>query len=359
MVKHHQMQNPPVLHFVVHLHSFMSDAQVIASLEARIPHWQGPQAVIPGPPAIEGVPGSGWWGEGAPDYERTAGPISTRIKTTIAAIDAHGTDVLNIPAVTQIPFLSFSTPLSYPSVRINANAGRYRSLRDLDMDMSRVFEKARRYYPMQSAQYGKVILLQRLYNALTAPYPLRLPPSGIPPPSATCYASLPAGPGNAKSQHEAATGNNTSGYGVTTFRVGTKDRLFTSEARHKGVAYKLGDFVHLVNPDDASRPIIGQIFKTFVPTKGFRTHHVTVCWYYRPEQTIHTADRAFYEHEVFKTSHFCDHPVEDIIERIGVQFYVKWIRGRSKAPEWYPGWPLCEWVLDISVDYRCLSFTLQ
>lgn len=318
----------------------MSDAQVISSLEAHLPQWPGPQPVIAGPSAIEGVPGSGWWGEGAPDYQKSAGPIHARMKAVIGAIDAHGTDVLNLPPVTTIPYLSFASPLSYPSVRINANAGRYKSLRDLDLDMSRLFEKARRFHPLQSTQYGKVIVLQRLYNALTAPYPLRLPPTGVPDPSPTCYASLPAGPGNAKSQHETST-NPAAGFGVTTFRVGTKDRIFTTEARHKGMAYKVGDFVHLVNPDDAAKPIIGQIFKTFVPTKGFRTHHVTVCWYYRPEQTVHTEDRTFYEHEVFKTSHFCDHPVEDLIERIGVQFYVKWIRGRSKAPEWYPGWPMC------------------
>jgi chromatin structure-remodeling complex subunit RSC1/2 len=42
--------------------------------------------------------------------------------------------------------------------------------------------------------------------------------------------------------------------------------------------------VHLINPDDAAKPIIGQVFKSFVPTKGYKTHHLTVCWYFRPEQ---------------------------------------------------------------------------
>jgi chromatin structure-remodeling complex subunit RSC1/2 len=74
------------------------------------------------------------------------------------------------------------------------------------------------------------------------------------------------------------------GYGVTTSRIPTKDRHFTEEARHKGVAYRAGDYVHLINPDDAARPIVAQIFKTFVPTKGYSTHHVTVCWYFRPEE---------------------------------------------------------------------------
>lgn len=59
-------------------------------------------------------------------------------------------------------------------------------------------------------------------------------------------------------------------------------------------------------------------------------------------QMVHPARRTFFDREVFKTSHFCDHPVEDIIERISCQFYVKYVRGRPQAPEYYPGWPICE-----------------
>ena len=113
--------------------------------------------------------------------------------------------------------------------------------------MTRLFEKARRFYSEGSENYGKVLVLQRLYNALTAPYPLTLPPSGIPDPSPTLFASLPAGPGNARSMHEttqelrAGAAEEEVGFGITTFRVGTKDRAFTDEARHKGMAYKLGE----------------------------------------------------------------------------------------------------------------------
>jgi chromatin structure-remodeling complex subunit RSC1/2 len=184
---------------------------------------------------------------------------------------------------------------------------RYNSLVAFDRDMSSLFERARRYHPEGSLEYGYVIVLQRLYNALTAPYPMPLPPSGVPAPSPTKFASLPAGPGTARPVHEitqdlkAGVAEGDVGIGITTFRVGNKDRIFTDEARHKGMAYKtgefccepfkltLGDYIHLINPDDAARPIVGQIFRTFVPTKGFKTHHVTVCWYFRPEQ-VSTSD---------------------------------------------------------------------
>jgi chromatin structure-remodeling complex subunit RSC1/2 len=84
---------------------------------------------------------------------------------------------------------------------------------------------------------------------------------------------------------------------------------------------------------------------------------MSVCWYYRAEQTIHPVHRVFWDHEVFKTSkrrlvdslvhwsnvligHFADHSLDDLIERIAVQFTARHIRGRPRPPYWHPGWPL-------------------
>lgn len=52
--------------------------------------------------------------------------------------------------------------------------------------------------------------------------------------------------------------------GVTMFRVSSKDRTFVEDLHHKGWTLRLGDWVHLSNPDDASRPIIGQVFRCFI-----------------------------------------------------------------------------------------------
>ncbi|KIR97188.1 chromatin structure-remodeling complex subunit RSC1/2 [Cryptococcus deuterogattii 2001/935-1] len=334
-----------------------ADQAIIAARDATLPKWEGPKEVLPGNPAPGGIPGSGWFGEGAADYERNIGgpeQWSHKIREVLRAVEGYRdysgqrlAEVLDIlPEVVDIPYLSFNHPLSFARINAIADASRYPSLRDFDMDMVRLFEKARRWFHDGSEEYGRVLVLQRLYNALTSIYPLQLPPSGIPEPSSIAFASIPAGPGNARSMHEATqelragAAEEHVGYGITTFRVGTKDRVFTEEARHKGMAYRLGDYVHVMNPDDPTRPIIGQIFKTFVPTKGKQTHHASICWYYRPEQTVHTPDQMFYEHEVFKTGQFCDHPIEDIIERISVQFYVKYIRGRPREGEFYPGWPV-------------------
>src|SRR5882757_4844700 len=37
---------------------------------------------------------------------------------------------------------------------------------------------------------------------------------------------------------------------------------------------------------------------------------------------------------------FVDHALEDVIEKIACQFTARHIRGRPRAPFWYPGWPL-------------------
>lgn len=38
--------------------------------------------------------------------------------------------------------------------------------------------------------------------------------------------------------------------------------------------------------------------------------------------------------------HFADHPLEDIVEKIAVQFTARHVRGRPRPPCWHPGWPL-------------------
>ena len=130
--------------------------------------------------------------------------------------------------------------------------------------------------------------------------------------------------------------------GVTTFRISSKDRHFVDEVNYKGWSIRLADWVHLANPDDPNRPIVAQVFKCWIsdePSKAGRPG-ITACWYYRPEQTYHPANREFWEWEVFKTGHFADHPLEDIIEKIAVQFTARHLRGRPRQPFWSPGWPL-------------------
>jgi chromatin structure-remodeling complex subunit RSC1/2 len=82
----------------------------------------------------------------------------------------------------------------------------------------------------------------------------------------------------------------------------------------KSEVYKIGDWVHLWNPDEPGKPIVGQIWKIFT-APGSDQRFVRACWYYRPEDTVHPAGRAFFVDEVFKTGHMIDHEAEDVLER--------------------------------------------
>ncbi|KAF8168499.1 hypothetical protein B0H34DRAFT_779785 [Crassisporium funariophilum] len=231
--------------------------------------------------------------------------------------------------------LSSTTPISLKQIETRTRHKFYKSAKDFDIDMARIFEKARRWHDPGSEAYGRTLLLQRLYQAITSPNP----PPGPPYASSTNFASLRAGPGTVKPVH----GSEGEGVpNVTTHRVLTRDRTFVDEVNYKGWNVKLADWVHLSNPDDPSRPIIGQVFRCWLSEEkeNLGRPGITVSWYYRPEQTFHPANRQFWEGEVFKTSHFADHPVEDIIEKIACQFTARHIRGRPRPPFWHVGFPL-------------------
>lgn len=69
-----------------------TDKQVIDALDARLPQWPGPQAThLPGP-NLEGIKGSGWWGEGSPEYERSAGgpsAVPQRMRVVMNALSGY------------------------------------------------------------------------------------------------------------------------------------------------------------------------------------------------------------------------------------------------------------------------------
>lgn len=148
--------------------------------------------------------------------------------------------------------------------------GEYENPQQFDREMHELFLKGRRFYEAGSDTYGNVLLLQvssttaRLYVSLTVPKRFyqaltsSTPPGGPPYKTTTNWASLPAGPGTAKPLN-AAEGETSRA--VTTFRVSTKDRKFVEEVEYRGWKIRVADWLHLCNPDDPTKPIIGQVFK--------------------------------------------------------------------------------------------------
>ncbi|KAK6357308.1 hypothetical protein TWF718_001624 [Orbilia javanica] len=107
----------------------------------------------------------------------------------------------------------------------------------------------------------------------------------------------------------------------------SSDRDPVASIEHKGDTFSIGDWIELVNPLDDKKPIVAQIFRTFKKRSDGKLG-INVCWYYRPENTVHRVNKRFYENEVAKTGQYRDHDVEDIVGRCFVMFYTKASRGR-------------------------------
>ncbi|KAF2858902.1 chromatin remodeling complex [Piedraia hortae CBS 480.64] len=98
---------------------------------------------------------------------------------------------------------------------------------------------------------------------------------------------------------------------------------------HNGELYKVGDWVHIQNANDLTKPIPAQVYRTFKAPGGQNV--VNVCWYYRPEQTVHRFDKHFFPKEVVKTGRYRDHNIEEIEGKCFVMFYTRFFKGRPRG----------------------------
>jgi chromatin structure-remodeling complex subunit RSC1/2 len=97
---------------------------------------------------------------------------------------------------------------------------------------------------------------------------------------------------------------------------------------HNGELWKVGDWVHIQNANDLTKPIVAQIYRTWQDAEGGKW--VNACWYYRPEQTVHRFDRHFLENEVVKTGQYRDHPIDEVVDRCFVMFVTRYNKGRPR-----------------------------
>ncbi|KAJ5469461.1 hypothetical protein N7539_009079 [Penicillium diatomitis] len=97
---------------------------------------------------------------------------------------------------------------------------------------------------------------------------------------------------------------------------------------HRNELWKVGDWVHIQNPNDVSKPIVAQIYRTWQDSDDQKW--INACWYYRPEQTVHHFEKHFYPNEVVKTGQYRDHRVEEIVDRCFVMFFTRYSRGRPR-----------------------------
>jgi chromatin structure-remodeling complex subunit RSC1/2 len=97
---------------------------------------------------------------------------------------------------------------------------------------------------------------------------------------------------------------------------------------HNGELWKVGDWIHIQNANDLTKPIVAQIYRTWQDAEGGKW--VNACWYYRPEQTVHRWDRHFLENEVVKTGQYRDHRIEEVVDRCFVMFFTRYNKGRPR-----------------------------
>ena len=98
---------------------------------------------------------------------------------------------------------------------------------------------------------------------------------------------------------------------------------------HNGEMWKVGDWVHIQNPNDVTKPTVAQLYRTWQDSDG--ETWVNACWYYRPEQTVHHFEKHFFPQEVVKTGHYRDHRIDEIVDRCFVMFVTRYGRGRPRG----------------------------
>ncbi|KUJ14719.1 Bromodomain-containing protein [Mollisia scopiformis] len=106
-------------------------------------------------------------------------------------------------------------------------------------------------------------------------------------------------------------------------------RLPLPEILYKGEIWKVGDWIHLTNHNDMTKPIVAQIYRTWQDPEGQKW--INACWYYRPEQTVHRYEKHFFENEVVKTGQYRDHKIEEVVDRCFVMFFTRYNKGRPRG----------------------------
>ncbi|KAJ3758758.1 RSC complex protein [Lentinula raphanica] len=348
----------------------IDDDLIVTHLENSLPRW----------PGFSDDETEGWLAQGNTErylelihaVKGHKDVIGNRVATVLEAIP----DIIDGPTS-----LGKENPISIKVIETRIKSKHYATPAAFDKDMMRLFEKARRWWEPSPAQldpskYAKVLILQRLYQNLTSPYPperLKLGSSSYS--SETNFAALRVGPGRVSRSDLQNSSQKEPVFASGSKRIHTisENQIFLEQVRYKGWTIRVGDWVHLANGSDVysatsagggggvGRPIVAQVWKIWkkkidatksspngvvangdhngISEKEYR-YGVTVCWYYRPEETFHSPQRFFWENEVFKSSHFTCHPITDVLEPIFVQDTRSHIRGRPRGGAWYPGWPL-------------------
>ncbi|KAK3113736.1 hypothetical protein LTR53_008674 [Teratosphaeriaceae sp. CCFEE 6253] len=226
-------------------------------------------------------------------------PAEARIQAIIKGIrkpkNARGQlmikDFDRLPDKQTMPeyYLEIKSPMAYDVLKRKVKRKKYRSVEDFMADVNLMFNNAKTYNTDDSPLYKHAVALQieagRLYDA-----------------------------------ERAKPDNN--------FADEDGKIPLPTGILHNGSLYTVGDWIHLQNPNDLTKPIPAQIYRTYKAADG--RSMVNVCWYYRPEQTVHRFDKHFYPSEIVKTGRYRDHAIEEVEGKCFVMFFTRYFKGRPR-----------------------------
>ncbi|KAM5366384.1 hypothetical protein ACJZ2D_010575 [Fusarium nematophilum] len=186
-------------------------------------------------------------------------------------------------------YQTITNPIALDNIKKKAKRKKYQNVDHVLQDIDLMFENAKRYNEDESEVYQAALELQKQARVLAE-------------------------------QEKAKPDDD--------FRD-EDGKLPLADIQYNGQLWKVGDWVHIRNPNDLAKPIVAQIYRTWQDRAGQRW--INACWYYRPEQTVHRFEKHFFEHEVVKTGQYRDHQIEDVLDRCFVMFVTRFNKGRPRG----------------------------
>lgn len=223
-------------------------------------------------------------------------------------------------------------------------------------DMLQLFSNVCQWYGLGTDGYGEMTTLQRLYNELTPSRGRLVDGSGT-----RHGKGRPSDIDLVSSQHTKAKARALQKFASSPYGPGHEpprpDKqpkiLSMDAAAFKGRTYHVGDWVHIMNPVDPSRPIVGQIFRLYKRMDKPGTFF-SACWYYRPEQTHHASSRLFADNELVQTGVYGEHAIEDLLGDVLVLFHTAYQRARPSAAYWDKDTPV--YMVEFKYDVETHEF---
>ncbi|KAF8250199.1 hypothetical protein K440DRAFT_542050 [Wilcoxina mikolae CBS 423.85] len=235
-------------------------------------------------------------------------PMEIRIKNILKALrklkdgetgQQRITAFEKLPEKKEFPeyFQEIKNPIALDIVRKNVKRRVYKTLEQFVKDMELMFGNAKAFNEDDSQLYKDAVMLQKELRSAAAIE-------------------------KAKTDEELAGGDEGAGHNKNM-------RIPLDKIEHKGDTYRVGDWIHIVNPNDPNKPTVAQIFRTWKDLDG--RVWINACWYYRPEQTVHWVEKKFFPDEVVKTGQYRDHSIDEVLGKCFVMFFTRYSRGRPKG----------------------------